>query len=136
MKKRQFIKETSHKITDEDIKELQAGLVSILVVHEIQLSLDAMSEELKRLGKLQSQDIIGGALIKVSSGEKSTGGIPWHSDRSYHPHPPQFVVLYTLSTPDQTKEGATFFCDLQKAYQDMSWGNVRQNKRFTVAPFK
>lgn len=119
MKEREFVRKVSHKIKDIDIKDLKSGLVSILVVHNIPLSQKSLLEQLNRIGNLQRQDI-SGDFINIISFKKATNGMPWHTDRSYHSHPPQFVALYALSVPEENKGGATLYCDLQKAYQGLS----------------
>ena len=116
MEKREFLKE-AYKIKDEDIQRLKRGLISVLVVRDIPLSYSSLLEKLKSVGKLQKQDI-SGDFFRIASGT-TMPGIPWHTDRSYHPLPPRFVALYALSVPEPGKGGMTSFCDLQKAYQDM-----------------
>ena len=134
MKKEEFFKEIFYQIKDEDIKELKEGLISVLVVRDMRLPYNSLLERLNVIGRLQKQDGLIGELqkqgvnndfVKVVS-KKKYNTIPWHSDRTYHSHPPRFVVLYALSIPHQGKEDITLFCDLQRVYQEMPEKMIRK----------
>jgi len=133
MEEREFIKETPYKLKDEDIQGLKKGILSVLVIRNMPLSYSSLLKQVKRIGKLQKQDI-SGTFVKVSSG-KTLAGIPWHTDRSYHPQPPHFVALYSLSAAEQSKGGLTLFCDLQRAYQDMPEEMIRKLSHLQLLHF-
>ena len=116
MENREFVRKISHQIKDKDIRDLKNGIVSVLVVRNIPLSKLALQEQLNRIGKLKKQDVSNN-FITTMAVKKEGQGLPWHTDRSYHLHPPQFVALYSLSL--QKKGGETLYCDLQKAYQEL-----------------
>ena len=117
--KREFVRQISYQIENKDIQDLKRGFVSALVVRNIEFSKDSLTGLLLKLGSFQRQDISGGAFVNTISGKGASQSIDWHADRAYHPYPPRFVALYSLSTLDKKRGGATCFCDLQKAYQDM-----------------
>ena len=118
IRNREFVRQTFHKITDADIHDLKRGAVSVLVVHGIPLSIKDLLKQLNRIGELQRQDI-NGDFVRTHTINQACEGMPWHTDRSYHPHPPQFVALYAFSAPKKEAGGETLYCDMQKACQDL-----------------
>ena len=118
MKNREFIRKTYHEVTDTDIQDLKKGIVSVLIVHKIPLSMNALSKELYRIGQFQRQDV-NYNFINTITLNKETQKLPWHMDRSYHFRPPRFIALYAFSTPEKEVGGETLYCDMQKACQDL-----------------
>ena len=134
MKNREFVRKTFHQITDEDILALKKGIVSILVVHHITLSQQGLFKELNRIGQLQKIDMTGDFIQTVTI-KKEHPGIPWHTDRSYHSHPPRFVALYAFNAPEKSRGGSTLYCDLQKACQDLPKKVIEEIKEFQLLHF-
>ena len=93
-------------------------MISVLVVHNIPLSIKGICKELRRIGQLQRIDM-SDDLFQTVTIRKTNYGIPWHADRSYHSRPPRFVALYASRIPEKKAGGDTSYCDLQKAYQDL-----------------
>lgn len=119
VKNREFIRTIYHKITDADIQDLKKGVVSVLVVRSFRLSETALFRELKRIGQFQRQDI-SRDFLGTSVINSKHPALPWHMDRSYHHHLPRFIALYALSVPEKKVGGETSYCDMQKAYEDLS----------------
>ena len=134
IKNREFVRQTSHKITDTDIQDLKRGAVSVLVVHSIPLSTEDLLKQLNRIGEFQRQDI-SGDFVSTQTINQASKGIPWHTDRSYHPHPPQFVVLYASSAPKKEAGGETLYCDMQKAYQDLPEKTMKEINELQLLHF-
>ena len=134
MQNREFIRKIFHPISDKDIRDLKNGLVSILVVQNIFLSIDALTEQLKRIGNLKKQDGNNDFIYFVKM-RKDHPGRPFHIDRSYHPKPPRFSALYALKAPNKNKGGATYYCDLQKAYQELPQKMIKKIEQMKLLYF-
>lgn len=117
--KREFVRQIFCQAQNKDIQDLKRGFVSVLVVRNIEFSRDSLTELLLKLGAFQEQDVANGAFINAIHGQAANKSIDWHADRAYHPYPPRFLALYSLSALDKKRGGGTCFCDLQKAYRDM-----------------